>query len=60
MDRDEALKVAQAIQYADGECIVCVRNICRDLNKLLPQFDWFELVAEVNDYWDADDLRADD
>lgn len=56
MDREQALKVAMAISGADSGCIYCASRIAKELNGLLPQFDWFELLHEADPDWDLEGI----
>lgn len=55
---EEAKKIADTIQWADGGCYVCVGSLCDSLESDFPQFNWHKLVAEANGYWTEEKLRS--
>jgi hypothetical protein len=48
MNRDEALKVAEIAQEADGGCPVCSEHLMILLHKAFPDQDWALLFAECS------------
>lgn len=45
MTKDEAERVGAICASADGECIVCVTKLTRQLLSAFPEFDWVALTG---------------
>jgi hypothetical protein len=59
MTQAEAEIVAAVLAGVDGgECLVCATYAACEMQKMLPWFDWFELVAVASRRWEPDQLRA--
>jgi hypothetical protein len=49
MKREEALKVARVLGTADHGCCNCVGALLDEITKEFPEFNWKEVISEVDE-----------